>query len=537
MKTRTNRGGAVLRLAAALVGVVSGAVAASAQVPGTNGQVQNCRTCHISATAEGAASFVTDFKSNEFVRLNESKTWFDNDPHIKALEQINPAKNPVAKRMQEVLAGGKDGYEVMKDYRCLTCHATDTNPTSTGKRELKEFVASETIGVGCNTCHGVKLEWQGQHYLGATVEDGKDAKYPAWRVERPEVKEKAGMRTLRDPAVKADLCASCHVGNPEENKVVTHEIYAAGHPPLPPLELVTFIEDEPRHWGYPSELKFLSDYVKKKPQEAWDVFRFKPADKDNYLARHVAAGAIASLKAEMKLLEWEANRAAKDGDGLDYARFDCYACHHDLKYPSARQERGYGDHAPGRPPLKAWAAALPGTVIAHAASLDPALDKLAGGFPAAWADVSRRATASPFAYGKGADVAKAAKAVVDWTGDFTKALAAANYSDDATDRLTAAVGKAATAPAWYGDTEATMHLLWAYEALSAARGRDGKRFDPLRAVVPVRLRDPQELDAVAKANPDWKGPVPAGKLLTKRQALFANFDPKKFNDLFKSIAQ
>lgn len=536
MNARTNRRGAVLRLVAALVGVVSGPVVASAQIPGTNGQVQNCRTCHISATAEGAASFVTDFKSHEFVRLNESKTWFDNDPHIKAVEQINPAKNPVAKRMQDFLGARKDGYEVMKDYRCLTCHATDTNPTSTAKRELKEFVVSETIGVGCNTCHGVKLEWQGQHYLGATVEEGKDVKYPAWRVEKPDVKEKAGMRNLRDPAVKADLCASCHVGNPDENKVVTHAFYAAGHPPLPPLELVTFMEDEPRHWGYPSELKFLTEYGKKKPQEAWDIFRFKPADKDNYLARHVAAGAMASLKAEMKLLESEANRAAKENDGLDYARFDCYSCHHDLKYPSARQERGYGDRVPGRPPLKAWAAALPGAVVAHATTLDPSLEKLGGDFPKAWTEVSKTATASPFAYGKGADVAKRAKAVVDWTNEFNKALAAANYSDAATDKLIAAVGQAATAPAWYGDTEATMHLLWAYQSLSAARGKDVKKFDVLKAVVPVRLRDPKELDDLAKANPDWKGPISVGKVLPKRLAVFANFDPKKFNELFKAIA-
>jgi hypothetical protein len=537
MATRLVRGGPILRLAATLVGCLLGGATAHAQVAGTNAEVAGCRTCHISADSEGAKSFITDFKSHEFIRLNESKTWFENDPHIRAYEQIMPEKNPVARKMQEFLAGDNPSYKVTEDYRCLTCHSTDTNPTSKGKRELREFVRRDTLGVGCNTCHGVKNEWQAAHYGGEAVEEG-NVRYLKWRTEKPDVKEKSGMKNLRDPHVKADLCASCHVGNPDENKVVTHEIYAAGHPPLPPLELVTFMEDEPRHWGYPSELKFLTDYAKKNPAQAWEVFRFKPAEQDNYLARHMAAGALASLKAEMKLLEAEANRAAKDGDGLDYARYDCYSCHHDLKYPSARQERGYGDRVPGRPPLKAWTAALPGTVIAHAGTLDDNLKGLSGQFPDAWRTISRAATASPFAYGKGSDVAKAASALAAWTVSFNDAIDKANYSAAATDKLVADIATAATAPAWYGDTEATMHLAWAYRSLQLARKRDVSAFDKaMRDVIPIGVRNQAVVADILKANPDWKGPVPVGKVLPGRQLLFANFDPKKFNVEFAKLRE
>lgn len=532
MTTRTT-----LRLAVGLLAVGLSAALARGQVPDVNAQVAGCVLCHYGPTERGAKKFVEDNRSDQFIRLSESKTWEEADPHAVAFDWIKPEKNPVAKRMQELLSAGKPDYKVIEDARCLACHATDLNPTAKAPRQASEFVG-EGVGVGCAACHGVQSKWQDAHYKGAVVDsavpdrDGKAFKHFAWRTEKPAVKAAAGMRTLRDPQVKADLCASCHVGNPDEGKVVTHDLYAAGHPPLPPLELVTFMDDEPRHWGYPTELPFLTALAKKDPGLTAAVFHFKPADKDDYLTRHLAAGAMASLKAEMKLLEWEANRAAKDGDGLDYARFDCYSCHHDLKFPAPRQARGFANRVPGRPPLKAWVAALPGTVIDHAGTLDAGLKKQAEQFKPAWLAVSKAVTANPFGYGKGAEVAKAAKAVVDWTTDFNKSLAAATYSGDAPDRLLAAIGQTAVAPAWFGDTEAAMHLTWAYRSLEMARRPGVAKADALRAVVPVQVRDAKDLKDIRNAHPDWKGPIPAGLLLPWRQTQFANFDPKQFRELF-----
>jgi hypothetical protein len=521
MATRTIRGGFPLRLAlAAALGLAFVSVS-SAQVPGTQADVGACVACHYGAEQPGAQRFVKNNRSHEFIKLNESMTWDSQDPHQLAYEVLKPEKNPVAKKMQELLGRDDPNYKVTTDYRCLTCHATDLKPTSKEPRNTKEFV-TQGVGVGCAACHGVTEKWQTVHYLGETIpdkaDDGKEFAYFKWRTETPDHKWAAGMRNLRDPHAKADLCASCHVGNPDENKVVTHEIYAAGHPPLPPLELVTFMNGEPRHWGYPSELKFLRDFAKKNPEKAWEIFRFKPADKDNYLARHVAAGAISSLKAEMNLLAAE----SKNNEGLDYARFDCYSCHHDLKYPSARQVRGYEGRVPGRPPLKAWVAMLPSTVVAHAGTLAPTVKAESDKFPAAWAAVAKAATSSPFAYGKGAEVAEKAKALVAWTTDFNKAVDAANYSDTAADALLADIGKALASPAALGDTEAAMHLSWAYRSLAVARKKDVTKWDgEIGKHLPVEIRSKAAIDAS-------KTPLPAGKFLPDRLKQFANFDPKAF---------
>lgn len=528
MATRTIRGGFPLRLAlAAALGLAFVSVS-SAQVPGTIGRNTNCVNCHEQKDSKDNA-FARNYRSNDFVLLSEGLTWTNSDPHSKAYAVIvpDPKTNPVAAKMQELLGRGDKDYDLTKDTRCLTCHATDLKPTSKEPRKVEEFVRETNLGVSCNACHGVTAKWQTEHVdesvtvkYKMTDDAGKEIEFShyKWRTEMPAYKEAAGMKNLRDPHAKADLCASCHVGNPDENKVVTHEIYAAGHPPLPPLELVTFMNGEPRHWGYPHELKFLQDFAKKNPDKAWEIFRFKPADKDNYLARHVAAGAIASLKAEMNLLAAE----AKNTEGLDYARFDCYSCHHDLKYPSARQVRGYEGRVPGRPPLKAWVAMLPSTVVAHAGTLAPAVKVESDKFPAAWANVSKAATSSPFAYGKGAEVAAAAKALVAWTADFNKAVDAANYSDAAADTLLADIGKALASPAALGDTEAAMHLSWAYRSLAVARKKDVTKWDgEIGKHLPLEIRSKAAIDAS-------KTPLPAGKFLPDRLKQFANFDPKAF---------
>ena len=65
------------------------------------------------------------------------------------------------------------------------------------------------------------------------------------------------MTDLWDPVTRGKKCVSCHIGNPdpEEEKVVTHAMYAAGHPPLPGIEVATFSDAQPRHWQYLREKK------------------------------------------------------------------------------------------------------------------------------------------------------------------------------------------------------------------------------------------------------------------------------------------
>ncbi len=51
---------------------------------------------------------------------------------------------------------------------------------------------------------------------------------------------------------------SCHVGNATQGKVVTHPMFAAGHPPLPPIEVASFSKNEPQHWRDPRDVPFLA---------------------------------------------------------------------------------------------------------------------------------------------------------------------------------------------------------------------------------------------------------------------------------------
>ncbi len=52
---------------------------------------------------------------------------------------------------------------------------------------------------------------------------------------------------------------------------MTHEMYAAGHPPLPSVELQTFCEEMPQHWQTPREL--YDSLTARKIQAATPIFK------------------------------------------------------------------------------------------------------------------------------------------------------------------------------------------------------------------------------------------------------------------------
>jgi hypothetical protein len=136
---------------------------------------------------------------------------------------------------------------------------------------------------------------------------------------------------------------SCHIGNAEEGRVITHEMYAAGHPPLPSFDMANF-SDAMRHWQLLAE----------KQPEVIDTFKFTKAQVDQERLDLVYLGNLVSLEASVRLLEHQAR--AKD-TWPEFAQFDCYACHHDLKSNEWRHQRGY-EGKPGRPPMHAWPTAL-----------------------------------------------------------------------------------------------------------------------------------------------------------------------------------
>src|SRR5262249_38763662 len=105
-------------------------------------------------------------------------------------------------------------------------------------------------GVGCAVCHGTFKPWVTEH---ANITGDND-----WRSRSGDEKQKRGMIDLRNPLTRAELCMSCHIGNAQLGRVVTHDISAAGHPPLPSIEIATFTGDNmPRHWKLMRKLPFF----------------------------------------------------------------------------------------------------------------------------------------------------------------------------------------------------------------------------------------------------------------------------------------
>lgn len=497
-----------------------------------------CRRCHNYSSKDDAAKdpYAQDYKSNEFVLLSEGTTWKREDPHSNAFKVLD---SDLGKQMSEILKKtGKAEYKdgVTKAAACLTCHAIDITPAA--PLAAKKFDTED--GVTCNACHGIRSPWQNKHFAEGRV-NGK--KGMPWRVLEPAKKEQEGLRNLRDPVVRAELCASCHVGSAAHGRVVTHEMYAAGHPPLPPFELGTFMECQPKHWGYPTnpDLKFFSpdsfaayagdDFLKAHPNWSWELYRFHQPKDEVYMARQVVAGAVAALQAEMRMIAADAAHAVKEGELVDYARFDCYACHHDLKSPSDRQKRGY-DGPPGRPPLKAWTAALPGVVVEHASTL-PGMAEVSGQFQERWGAVRKAAMSKP--YGDPAELVKAAGAMDAWCGAFLTATENGGkplYTDAEAKRLLGMVAQAATSARWTADPEAAMHLTWAYVTLRNNGGGEKiakDKLDALGQAVPVQVRFPPYM------NEKTKEPRPAGDEIGPRLELFGKFRTKEFTDKFRDV--
>ncbi len=483
-----------------------------------NAGIQACELCHIGSTKGQAAKFLKVYQSDEFVLLNESETWVQSDIHSQAMKCLT---QPLGKQMSANLK-----YNVAEAPQCLACHSVDKSPTKPlAEKKYKDFATADG-GVNCTVCHGLYERWQSDHYK---TPDQEGQPLP-WRSKDPDYKWARGMADLRNPVIKAKLCASCHIGNASEGKVVTHEMYAAGHPPLPPFELASYMEGEPKHWAYPTDPR-LKFFAAMPAEERWSKFHFHPEKDESYLSRHYAAGAIAALRAEAELLLIDAEAAAKTGETLDFARFDCYACHHDLKYPSERQKRGY-EGPPGRPTLRT-ATGIPAAIVAkHAEGIEAGgLKAKAAGFEEKWTALRKASTARPF--GHPALMKETAKGVVDWCDAFLTVqcdTSAPLYSTEQAKRLRDMISEAAIGPAALADAEAAMSLAWGYTTLSkeAKVAFPEAKLKALGGVIPLNVRvEPYSAKGMDSS------PVPA-QFPPRMKAINA-FESALFRDAFTGL--
>jgi hypothetical protein len=293
-----------------------------------------CAFCHTTPPPQVKKTFLC--------RLTEFQEWKKGDKHQEAFKVL---KGERGRQMAERL-----GYDVTAGSRCTGCHG-GLPPDEQVAKASRENGFTPDDGVTCVVCHGPYLEWVKEHGFLPNLEK--------WRHYTREYKAKQyGMTDLWDPVTRAATCASCHIGNMDDGKVLTHDMYAAGHPPLPSFEVATFCDQMPRHW----------QLLREKDAKVQQALGFDEREREQ--TRLVLVGAAVALRATMRLLADEAARSLAERDPgnrtLDFANFDCAACHHDLKSPSWRQTAVTEGRA-GRPSARPWSAALIRLVVLHAA--------------------------------------------------------------------------------------------------------------------------------------------------------------------------
>ena len=322
-----------------------------------------CFTCHAAGAATGDDALARQLgvsAAGGWISGNEVRVWGGEDRHSQAWATL---RGETARRIGRVM--GREGM-IHRDVRCLACHSAF--PVS--QLESEDLLVAESViekelrvtqGVSCEGCHGAAGDGLGHSgaeplrgWLNAHVRGDQ------WRYLKAEDKCELGYWDVRSVATRTRICVSCHVGDTSMGRVLTHEMYAAGHPPLPPFELETFEDLMPRHWKDFSE---KSEEVQRNFQ-AKSAAPMRPGELSRSRTTLIAGLATyaAFLRLTADLVEQRGFEDRPELRGLgwpEFAQFDCYACHHDLRSVNWRQGVQAAGR-PGRPRLTAWPAALAG---------------------------------------------------------------------------------------------------------------------------------------------------------------------------------
>jgi hypothetical protein len=247
---------------------------------------------------------------------SEYSTWAAYDPHGRAYSVLrNERSQRIAKNLRLKKLAHQEGL-------CLKCHV------GLGWEEASHtpgFTLED--GVGCESCHGPAGRWLTEHFKAA------------WRDLTPAQKQRQGMADTKNLVGRAGTCVVCHVGTPGGD--MNHDLIAAGHPRLN-FEFAAFHAVLPHHWD---------DRKDKDPS-------VDPRGRPDFEARAWVVGQMVTARAALRLLAGRARLAEenpKKQPWPEFAEYDCYACHHDLKDTSWRQSKAhYGKRQPGSLPWGDW---------------------------------------------------------------------------------------------------------------------------------------------------------------------------------------
>jgi hypothetical protein len=226
----------------------------------------------------------------------------------------------------------------------------------------------------------------------------------------------------------------------------------------------------------------------------------------------------------------------------DFARFDCYACHHDLKVPSWRQERGYGGRTPGRPPVPFWPEVLVqlGITVADPTGSKGRLSEYQHARDAFYAATASRPFGNRKPAADGAQTsADAAQALADWADAVSKDLHGVIEDPKhvvidrkrAIQLLHQLCQMALTTPL---DFDSARQIAWSFRIIyRETRAIDPKDLnDPELGKILDKLFEKLHLALPSAGKPDHI----VGSLPARLSAVF-DFDPEAFQAHFAAMAQ
>lgn len=470
----------------------------------------HCESCH---NQDRSHVYPKSLRDRMICGMNEWQYYDQNDKHQIAFRSL---KSPRSQIMVQQL--GYRDRKASEVEACLACHAV----RAAGNVRVNPETLAE--GVTCVACHGPYLDWVRIHPESILLGGRADSNRPnAGRIgwidlSREEKANQFGMTDLRDPVRRAETCASCHVGNHDQGKVVTHAMYAAGHPPLPGFETAAFSEAQPPHW---------QKFDKRSPERQ---SRFKAHDPRNLeQTQLVAVSGLVVLREWMKLFAGQAAVENPDPAGApwpDFARFDCYACHHELQardVVSWRQLRRR-DSQPGRPAPPDW------PLILVQLGIDLADPKLAGAektqFEQHLAEFRDSMKVRPFGDSESSAAARQTAAWADYLlKSVSHTIVDAAKARQLLDRL------CAMAQDRVSDYDSARQIAWAFRVIyhesTPKENRDRAVDDAL-----------SDLEAsLALDLPPTKQQVPIERTLQDRLRVVAGFDPAIFQARFAMIAE
>ncbi|MFI5456222.1 MAG: multiheme c-type cytochrome [Isosphaerales bacterium] len=454
---------------------------------------RHCKGCH-------------DQKNNPTYKAEELEGWicqmvefdtFDKqDKHKLAFAALTGSRG---QQMSKLL-----NTDVTKIEACLNCHSVPARVSES------QSYTRETDGVTCVACHGAHAEWVEKHQRASKE----------WHdLDRKDKERRFGMTDLWDPVRRAETCASCHVGNFAQGKVVTHAMYAAGHPPLPGFETATFGDLQPRHWQYLRE---------KTPERLSRLNRPDPHNLEQ--TQLVRISGLVVLRDWMTLFAEQASTSKPDPVGAqwpDFARFDCYACHHELQAKdgvSWRQVRRRDGH-PGRPTAPEWPLILIQLGIQAANPEQAALRETQ--FKQHLAEFHESMKVRPF--GDPEKVIPAARKTAAWANSLLKSMNQTTLDAAQARKL---LEKLCTmARQSIPDYDSARQIAWAFRVIY----RESTSKDKRDALIEHVLAD---LEADLALNlPSAAEQVPIEKTLPDRLRKIADFDPESFQAHFEMIAE